>query len=111
MEEELDKSFNKFKELQPNMEKILSKQAGGSKEWENIKSLLDKEGIMKPEDEYNYDSLLPGENEESESYVNRNTQMEGESPLQFAQRRRDRVMTIAEENARRKIRKLQAVLD
>jgi hypothetical protein len=106
MEEELDKSFNKFKELQPNMEKILSKQEGGSKEWENIRNTITKEGILKEEDMYTYDSLLPGEDEESESFVNRNTQLEGESPLDFTKRRQEREESVAELNARNKITRL-----
>ena len=111
MEEELDKSFNKFKELQPNMEKILSKQEGGSKEWENIRNTITKEGILKEEDMYTYDSLLPGEDEESESFVNRNTQLEGESPLDFTKRRQEREASVAELNARNKITRLQKILE
>lgn len=111
IEEELDKAFDKFKSLQPQMEPILSKLTGGSKQWENIRKTLDEKGILKNEDIYTVDSILPGEDEESESYVYRNKLMEGETQAEFAQRLRARQMTAAEHNARLKIQKLQAVLD
>jgi hypothetical protein len=88
------------------MEPILSKHAGGSKQWENIRKMLDEKGILKNEDMYTVDSMLPGEDEESESYVNRATLKEGESQVDFAKRLRDRAMTVAEHNARLKIQKL-----
>ena len=111
IEEQLDKSFDLFKKLQPQMEPILSKLTGGSKQWENIRKMLDEKGILKNEDMYTVDSMLPGEDEESESYVNRAILKEGESQADFAKRLRDRAMTVAEHNARLKIQKLQQVLD
>ena len=93
------------------MEPILSKLTGGSKQWENIRKTLDEKGILKNEDIYTVDSILPGEDEESESYVYRNKLMEGETQAEFAQRLKARQMTAAEHNARLKIQKLQAILD
>jgi len=61
------------------MEAILSKHTGGSTQWENIRKTLNEEGILKDEDMYTVDSMLPGEDEESESYVNRTSPAEGES--------------------------------
>jgi hypothetical protein len=61
------------------MEPILSKLTGGSNQWENIRKTLDEKGILKNEDMYTIDSMLPGEDEESESYIHRSTPMEGES--------------------------------
>ena len=74
------------------MEPILSRHMGGSENWERIRKMLDDEGILKNEDMYDYNSLLPGEDEEDESYVNRNAQLEGESPLDFARRRKERIL-------------------
>ena len=93
------------------MEPILSKLTGGSKQWENIRKTLDEKGILKNEDIYTVDSILPGEDEESESYVYRNKLMEGETQAEFAQRLRARQITAAEHNARLRIQKLQAILD
>jgi len=93
------------------MEAILSKHTGGSTQWENIRKTLNEEGILKDEDMYTVDSMLPGEDEESESYVNRTTPAEGESEADFSKRLRDRAITVAELNARQKIQKLQRVLD
>jgi len=45
------------------MEPILSKLTGGSKQWENIRKILDEKGILKNEDIYTVDSILPGEDE------------------------------------------------
>jgi hypothetical protein len=45
---------------------------------------------------YTMDSILPGEDEESESYVYRNKPMEEESQVDFAKRLRTRQMTVAE---------------
>ena len=111
IEEELDRSFATFQKLQPQMEPILSKLTGGSKQWENIRKTLDEKGILRNEDMYTVDSMLPGETEESESYINRKAPMEGESQADFAKRLKERQMTVAEHNARLKIQKLQAILD
>ena len=111
IEEELDKSFATFQKLQPQMEPILSKLTGGSKQWENIRKTLDEKGILKNEDMYTMDSLLPGEDEESESYVYRNKLKEDETQAEFAQRLRARQITVTEQNARLKIQKLQEILD
>jgi len=72
------------------MEPILSKLTGGSKQWENIRKTLDEKGILRNEDMYTIDSMLPGETEESESYINRKTPMEGESEVDFAKRLKER---------------------
>jgi len=55
---------------------------------------------------YTIDSMLPGEDETSESYINRKTPMEGESQVDFAKRLKERQITVAEHNARLKIQKL-----
>ena len=111
IEEQLDKSFDLFQKLQPQMEPILSKLTGGSKQWENIRKTLDEKGILRNEDMYTIDSMLPGEDETSESYINRKTPMEGESQVDFAKRLKERQMSVAEHNARLKIQKLQNILD
>lgn len=107
----LDVSFRKFQQLLPEMLPIMEEFTIASDEWERIRKLVESEGIMKPEDELGFNDMLPGEDEESESFVNRNTQQEGESVLDFRKRQQARAESIATENARRKIQKLQAVID
>ena len=107
----LDASFRKFQQLLPEMLPIVDELNQNSEEWERIVKLIESDGIMKEEDELGFNDLLPGEDEESESYVNRNTQQEGESMVDFRRRQANRVEAIATENARRRIQKLKAVID
>jgi len=62
----------------------IQEQMKDFKVWhDEVQKLFEEDSPFSTRIQYGEDSLLPGETKESESYINRKTQLESETPEEF----------------------------
>lgn len=115
--DDLQQKYQEFlhleKDILPELMQIQEQMKDFKKWHEEVQKLFTSKSPFALRAEFNEDSLLPGEDQNSESYINRNTQLEGESTEEFVQRknlRMQQISTLQKQEDQRVINEALAIL-